>query len=420
MDCSVCCERITKRTTVTCHFCDFVTCKSCASRYILESTINPACMNCKKPWTREVLANNFSKVFLTREYKAKRERDLFETEKALLPETQPLATAKKDLDKVNKEIYELQKKLKELKRQKYYLQSSLSNTATLNAKVAHLTIKCPAEGCRGFVNSVSMICEVCDVHVCKDCHEVVDESIASGKEHECNPDTVESVKLLKRDTKNCPSCKTAIHKIDGCDQMYCTQCHTAFSWRTGEIVHGRIHNPHYYEYLRRTGGDGAAARREVGDIPCGGVPTEWEMRAFRKDPIVMGALRNLIHIEQIEFGNYRTDNVANNRDLRIKYLTNEITEDQFKKTLQKREKETEKKREILQVLNTCVVAGAETLRTLMHDIDDDKFEKSFATLREFTNESMKKIAKLYNGCKVPFFVEFPEEHNKGVYYIGRV
>ncbi len=419
MDCSVCCERITKRTTVTCHFCDFVTCKSCASRYILESTINPACMNCKKPWTREVLATNFSKVFLTREYKAKRERDLFETEKALLPETQPYATAKKELDKVNKEICDLQKKLKELKRQKYRLQSTLGNIATLNAKVANLTIKCPAEGCRGFVNSVSMICEVCDVHVCKDCHEVVDEAIASGKEHECNPDTVESVKLLKRDTKNCPSCKTAIHKIDGCDQMYCTQCHTAFSWRTGEIVHGRIHNPHYYEYLRRTGGDGAAARREVGDIPCGGVPTEWEMRAFRKDPIVMGALRNLIHIEQIEFGNYRTDDVANNRDLRIKYLTNEITEDQFKKTLQKREKDTEKKREILQVLNTCVVAGSELIRTLMHDRDEDKFKDSFLNLIFFTNESMEKIAKLY-GCKVPVFLEYPEAHNRGIFYIGRM
>ena len=417
MDCSVCCERITKRTTVTCHFCDFVTCKSCASRYILESTINPACMNCKKPWTREVLANNFSKVFLTREYKAKRERDLFETEKALLPETQPLATAKKDLDKVNKEIAELQRQLRQLQARRSVLRWTLVDSATLNAKVAHLTIKCPADGCRGFVNSESMICEVCDVLVCKDCHAPLDKD-----DHRCDPNIVENVKLLKRDTKNCPGCKTAIHKIDGCDQMYCTQCHTAFSWKTGEIVHGRIHNPHYYEYLRRTGGGGEAreARRELGDIPCGGVPTEREMRAFWKDPKIMNALRNLIHIEQVEFGNYRTDNVANNRDLRIKYLNNEITEDHFKKTLQKREKDTEKKREILQVLNTCVVAGSELLRTLMQDLDEDKFEKSFLNLMFFTNESMEKIAKLYNGCKVPAFLEYRDERNRGLFYVGRL
>ncbi len=375
-------------------------------------------MNCKKPWTREVLANNFSKVFLTKEYKAKRERDLFETEKALLPETQPLATAKKELDNVNKEISELQRQLRQLQARRSVLRWTLVDSATLSAKVAHLTIKCPADGCRGFVNSESMICEVCDVLVCKDCHAPLDRSVDLG--HICDPNIVESVKLLKRDTKNCPGCKTAIHKIDGCDQMYCTQCHTAFSWKTGEIVHGRIHNPHYYEYLRRAGGEAREARREIGDIPCGGVPSEREMRAFWKDPIVMNALRNLIHIEQVEFGNYRTDNVANNRDLRIKYLTNEITEEHFKKTLQKREKDVEKKREILQVLNTCVVAGSELIRTLMQDLDDDKFEKSFATLREFTNESMKKISKLYNGCKVPAFLEYPEAHNKDLFYIGRI
>jgi hypothetical protein len=402
MDCSVCCERVTKRNTVTCHFCDFVTCKSCAKRFVLES-INTLCMNCKKPWNREVITQNLGKTFVTKEYKQKRERDLFETEKALLPETQPFATAKKEIAELNKEIFQLQKRLKELKLKKILLQSGNTDENIFKERAAKLTIKCPVGECRGFVNSSNMICEVCDVKLCKDCREPLgkdDDGKGEPLEHTCDPNTLETVKLLKKDTKSCPKCSVGIHKIEGCDQMYCTQCHTAFSWRTGEIVIGeRIHNPHYYEYLRKTGG---MAPRELGDIPCGGIPTEWQMREFVNESEIMSMLRTLVHIERVEFRNYRTDRVQNNRDLRIKYLNNEISESNFKTTLQRREKDLEKKREILQVLNTCVVAGSDILRSLTNDKDVKKANDSLKTLREFTNESMTKVSKLY-GCVVPVF-----------------
>ena len=38
--------------------------------------------------------------------------------------------------------------------------------------------------------------------------------------------------------------------VRNCDQMYCMQCHTAWDWITQTIETGRIHNPHYYEWLR--------------------------------------------------------------------------------------------------------------------------------------------------------------------------
>ena len=41
-----------------------------------------------------------------------------------------------------------------------------------------------------------------------------------------------------------------ISKIDGCNQMWCTQCHVAFDWKTGAIQNS-VHNPHYFEWLRK-------------------------------------------------------------------------------------------------------------------------------------------------------------------------
>lgn len=382
MECNVCCEKVKKG--VTCNFCDYLTCTSCVSRFILE-TVNPSCMNCKKPWNREIITEKLGKTFVTKKYKAKRENDLFETEKALLPETQEYATRKKNIDSLNREIKELQQRLRILKAKKKIFEAGYTpGMPNIDTKEASkLTIKCPCQECRGFVNSETMVCGICKSNVCSKCHEVKKDD-----GHTCDPNTIETVKLLKKDTKNCPKCAVSIHKIEGCDQMYCVQCHTAFSWKTGEIVIGRIHNPHYFEYLKKSGGD---IRREIGDIPCGGLTPHH----FAKYPKFLEPLRMLIHIENVEIPLYRTNRIENNRDLRVKFLNNDITEKQFKTTLQRREKEIEKKQEISQILNTMVVVGSEIFR-------NDPTEEELQGLFEFTNDSMGKVSKLYN-CIAPYF-----------------
>lgn len=390
--CNVCCDTLKK--PVVCGHCDFETCGSCASRFLLEGTIDAKCMNCKKPWIRKFLTDSFGKTFVSKKYKEKRENDLFETEKALMPETQEYAIRTKEIDAVNKEIYQLQNRLRELKIHKRILEAGGSISVIPKTHV-NLSIKCPIGECRGFVNSATMVCGVCEGKLCKECREQI-----LGDSHECNPDTVETVKLLKKDTKSCPSCKTSIHKIEGCDQMYCTQCHTAFSWRTGDIVLGeRIHNPHYFEYLRTRDGGGAPPR-EVGDIPCGGIPSERAMSKYWKNGDVMNRLRLLVHVERVEFRNYRTDRVANNRDLRVKYINNEITEEQFKKSIQRRAKDVEKRREIIAVLNTLVVAGSDIMRNLNANGDVEMCISNFDALCEFVNKTMQDVSKLYM-CVVP-------------------
>lgn len=136
-------------------------------------------------------------------------------------------------------------------------------------------MRCPDDGCRGFL-STAYKCGVCTKYTCTQCHVVLGES--KPDDHVCNKDDVESAKAIKAETRPCPKCGTRIFKIDGCDQMWCIMdgCHTAFSWNTGHIVTGVVHNPHYYEWLRRTGG--GQAPREAGDIPCGDLPRPWVLQ----------------------------------------------------------------------------------------------------------------------------------------------
>ena len=103
-------------------------------------------------------------------------------------------------------------------------------------------------------------CTICETKICGKCWEIIPEAGKDGekKEHVCDPDILETVNMLKDDTKPCPVCSTRIFKVYGCSQMYCTNCKTAFDWNTGKKLEvGRwFHNPHLDEELREGFGFG--------------------------------------------------------------------------------------------------------------------------------------------------------------------
>jgi hypothetical protein len=406
-------------------------------------------MSCNKPFTRKNLVDMLGLHFVNHKMKQRRQDILFDLEKSLLPASQERASnVRKVRELANKRrcyveqrdlilieisdlirentstFYNARKNLKMLWHdhseeiqiiddKTAFLQNRLDRVSHIK-NVNIITVKCPDESCRGFVDCKKCVCTLCEIKICKECHEPL-----KGEGHECKQEVIESIKLIMSDTRNCPSCKALIHKIEGCDQMFCTMCQTPFSWRTGEIVRGsRIHNPHYYEYLARTGGGVA---REIEDIPCGGLP-QWRAITAKAlcmkiplDRIIPRIHMAMTHIEYIEMPRYRVNDVEANIDLRVLYLNNEISLDDFKREIYKREKAVEKKREIQTILGTLLTVGVDIFTS---DDYSDIFEK-FECIRKISNEAAADISKVY-GCVVPHIDEEWEYKTKRIFSVNEV
>ena len=224
MSCNICCDSYNKSTRlpVTCSYCDFDVCRVCCETYILSETI-PKCMkpDCGKEWSRKFLRENFTNVFLTSKFKEHLENILFDQEKALLPATQPIVEEKIRKKNIKKQIIEINALIDELEGQKRALERKFhygeggggSSSANAKEERHHFVRQCPSANCRGFL-STQWKCGICEQWTCPDCHEL--KGFARDCEHICNPNNVETAKLLAKDSKPCPKCHSLIFKISGC------------------------------------------------------------------------------------------------------------------------------------------------------------------------------------------------------------
>ena len=494
MDCSICCEKFNKSTLkpITCGFCvNFTACLSCVKRYLLETTQTAHCMNCKHEWSRVTLMENIPKTFIGVEYKKRRQELILEMEKSMMPATQPYVEIEIERNK----IHELTKEIQQIRYKKYsintysdlFLEYELEcvrkehyikcicrdirdRTARLTGNHnrnrdnrAQFIRKCPVEDCKGFL-STGWKCGICKTKVCAKCNEIkkrgtglegTNEGTNEGNEdegeeqkegeeefnplgHVCDPNNVETAKLLKHDTKACPKCAAMIFKIDGCDQMFCTQCHTAFSWNTMQIETKIIHNPHYFQYLRDQANGREIARNPL-DNPCAEILPDGE--AFNMETIhYISALLNdlpsfnvsksdgeptMVRIRKVVekemqlcnhvVGNHyeREVPINANRDIRIQYMMNLMPEDKYKQILQVREKQLEKTREFEMIFRTYVTAARDIILNYVNSTTKEernarKLEvyDELHNLRHYINDCFAKLQPVF-GCKVWQIIDKP-------------
>lgn len=466
MTCNICAENFNKsnRFGVSCPYCNMDACRQCWTTWFLNET-EPTCMfpNCGKDWTRAHIRENFTQKFITKDLKMHREQVLFDKERALLPATQPyveVINLKKHLDKdiraFEAQIGEIRNQMldreAEYRRQRRILLGETDGGGGTRQERSAFIRACPVQDCRGFLSS-QWKCGVCENWTCPECNLV--KGTDKNCEHTCNADDVATAKLIANDTRSCPTCGMGIYKIDGCDQMWCTQCHTAFSFRTGRIENN-IHNPHYYEWMRRTGQELA---RAPGDVPGGrcqevninhilvrNLMSEMQkilpivqhneyaicIELFAQDnetqvvindiyeqmkaelneniTIVVGVAREIIHIEHYLRDNRLVNRIDENRQMRIDYLMKNLTEEDFKTQLQRKEKKFLKTTEIHNVLNLFTQSATDIILRFARDvgtkkyINRDTFEE-LNRLKEYVDECFADIARTYC-CALPCLRSF--------------
>ena len=263
-NCNVCTEKFNKSTRlpIQCE-CGYKCCKQCTKTYILNIPKEASCMACHNVWTKDFLFENLDKKFLLHDYKLHYYNILFLQETHFFEETQPLVEKEIQIEKIEKEIKTVTEQYN-LKLQA--LNIKLKTTHQENPQPKQFIERCPQNDCRGFLyvsDSQQLLCGVCENAFCNICQERMD---TDSQDHVCDQQTVESLKVLKKETKKCPKCFACISKIDGCNQMYCVRCHIAFDWDTLKIEYGTIHNPHFFEAQRTKLGYNP---RNPLDVQCG-------------------------------------------------------------------------------------------------------------------------------------------------------
>lgn len=184
-----------------------------------------------------------------------------------------------------------------------------------------------------------------------------------------------------------------------CDQMWCTECQTPFSWKTGQVVSGVIHNPHFYQWQRQQN-NGNAPRRPGTRYDCGGMPWLRTIRHIIKTRKIVfknweECHRSVHHFRVVVMPSYPLQvGVEDHTDLRLKFLLKDINEEQWLSKLRRRQKKIEKNQEIHNILDMFVVTLTDLFQRFTTQYVDLPTE-AYA-IRDYVNEELRKVSIRYN------------------------
>ncbi len=415
ISCSICYDDVPLKNTIACPSCDFRACRPCQITYAKAD-----CMNCHTGFTTKFMVENLGRKFI-KEVVVPTEKAQFITEE----KTQhPLYT----------KLIELHKKYREQKEKTRFgfriepdVKAAIDNIAKSNDVTKFLISKdmdvfaCPDNTCRGFVREE--ICNVCAKKSCMNCRNLIKiDEIA----HFCNPSDLATILEIKKTSKPCPNCATLIHRTEGCNHMFCTNCRTHFDWITLKILNSST-NGHYLNtanFARNiaTGANITIIKNED-DTRVNGCD-EWNSTTYRfpvirehfheslperylyAETILYDHLEAFIYMKGKMYDETEIirENVIGIQKINIAFLLGEIDEETWGNKLYKLQKHRQKNILISNILH-ILIRGLIQLQHEIHlcwkdsKIDEDNFIK-IHTLIDLTNDSLQSVNEEYGGQNI--------------------
>ena len=488
MECSICFEH--EKKIIKCFSCNTYTCYECSKTFLLTNTNEAHCSKCNVGWNIKFLITNLPKTWVIgnakKSYRTHRKAVMLDREKsqihrslATIETKKPYYDAVKLKNELTPMVSDLRNKLREYKdmlQSCYQVINRYQNKGTPVSKVAFFcpcpvneckgmiknktkkcvlcdiivctkcldikldihkceakkilkSTRCPDEKCKGVIKTKTGKCELCDIIICTKC------SAIKPKNHECEDEKVETAKLILKSTKACPKCGTRIFKVDGCDQMWCTECNTPFSWKSGVIETGTIHNPHAIAWFNQNK-DEKGRDRLLRGVRCGGLTGFYD---------VWGPLNNILNLKKdhAEWNckgchhctiNYVHRSIAETEDLirrytvdeskldelRENYLLGNIDEVSWRRNIFLTERRQARKRANSGILETYQTLGTDHFNKFCEDIRKtrknginiiESFLNKMVEIRKFINKAFMDELQLL-GTQKPLQIEENWRWNK--------
>lgn len=413
MECDICVER--PLCHAPCATCGLRTCRRCARRIVTEHTECAVCTGCGRGWDAEESVARLGRTFWTTEYRAVRRERLFRDEQLLLPGTVEHAR-RVQLDRALTEgVRALQTRVRNgeweqvpnLRTARLMLYHHRNGGgAPVDARRAQWVVRhCGHDGCSAGLLDGDGRCTTCARPTCLACGEA-----STGGDHVCAASTLETMRAIASSCRPCVRCNAPCARVEGCATMWCVRCHTFWNWETGRVIDAsRGHAPHNPDHRRWVS---TAQLREVDDIPCGGIPdggmlhTTTILHMFdyvsSSAPVILEAAECVYRAQRLRARYPRTwDPMTVNLDSRVALLNGDLTEEAFKRVIERNERACQYKQRVGEVLETFVMAASDVLQRFCNrDEGVDITALHLVELRGLVDVALVRVSEAY-GRAVP-------------------
>ena len=436
MNCQICISPKPKKT-ISCVKCQETCCFECIKKYISGLNDDPKCMFCKETLSKyDLVKMDLPKSYFSNDFKTIRQDVLFNrdmiyhqssfrlvpTFKSLMKEKQLNKDNKQlvskyfvnlsfeklnDVKKIEKKKLQLteqllrlkykhedfshiEKELHLLKNDKDYIQykyitkldynvTRVSNDLLTKEKQLDFNINnenlvfslfCQDNSCNGVLDKNK--CILCFKLYCSTCNTPLLEN------HSCKKDDILTYNMIKSQTKPCPKCLIPIYKLQGCNEMFCTRCHTRFYWDSGQIVTNTkfYHNPYYFHYLSIIDKDYT--------------PYDVIIKCIQNSDVQY--ITDLFEdLNDLVYNNTQFVEDPNKKIKRLMFLSNMISKQEYKRFLFKEDKKIELLYNINKVYESFYHKVRNVLGILKNTPDIYKLKIRLSTIKNMTRDLLSKV-----------------------------